>query len=231
MIYNMVFQYPRAGIRYLAFTDGRPVTFQTTTRDVSQPFCSVLDLRQRRRERWIISSPNALQLLLANKQVFQEAFTYFYRNNLFFLNHAKAAKDFFRRSPAYRHQHITQLAIDYSPSAYRASWTKIWPQVFTHIAALPNLRKLYIHIDEDVWEGSYAPLRRGDIDVLKVSGMAKLRRVRADEVMFTGNCATIAAHLKDEIEGRGSKKEQPEGGVTIRSTLPRASKRVVSYRG
>ena len=84
-------------------------------------------------------------------------------------------------------------------------------------------------MDEHAWEQSYRPLVRGTIDILKVPGLAKLRSVRADDVIFTVNCPRIAAHLKDEIEGRGAKKKRADGGVTARSQLPRASKRSVSY--
>ena len=72
---------------------------------------------------------------------------------------------------------------------------------------------------------------RGAVDILNIPGMAELRNVRAEEVVFTGNCPTITAHLKDEIAGRGSKKKQREGGVTVRQQLPRASQRGVSYKG
>jgi hypothetical protein len=90
------------------------------------------------------SFSEVLNLLLVNKQIFEEAFTCFSRLNLFYFTTCDAAYSFLNGLPSYRRQQISQIAIHYSRSD-----TGYGTQVINYLASLPNLRKLYINIDED----------------------------------------------------------------------------------
>jgi hypothetical protein len=162
MIYNMVFQYPRAGLEFSP-KQNTSKNFRVATDDVAQLYSQEMWERRpagRRVFRPMISSCKALSLLLVNKQVFSESFPYFYRNNLFYFEHSDLGRECFRRVPSYRLQHITQLPVHLNEVDAR-----LWNQVFSYITALPNLRKLYLHIEENEREYPYPRIVQGQIDI------------------------------------------------------------------
>jgi hypothetical protein len=123
-------------------------------------------------------------------------------------------------TPAYRRQHITQVAIDFNYFD-----VNIASQAFSYLATLPKLRKLYIDINEEEWYPGNRHHSYAGFNILKIPGLAKLQSVRSIEVIFTGNCANIAAYLKAEIEGQGGKKRKAIEGETIaREQRGRAAK-------
>ena len=212
----MVFQYPASGI---LLSPHKPETVHTTTRELSTPFST--DILAFTEEEWGWSSlyeqpiQESLSLLLVNKQTFAEAFPRFYHNNLFYFRSTWHAYQVLRRMPSYRRQHISHLAVHYDfNNAATAS------RLCSYITSMPNLRKLYLDIDEPRWA------RRSTLNVLKAPAITSLRNVRVEEVVFMGNCPTIAADLKAEMESGGSKKRKDgDGEVVARRQYGRAAKR------
>ena len=208
VIYDMVFQYPIGGL-LVPYGGG---VFETMTQSLTEPFSTAA---WHGRKWWshhgyyTQSFSNVLQLLLVNKQIHEEAFPCFFRLNLFYFATCRAAYDFLNGLVPYRRQHISRIAIHYSRRD-----TEYGPRVFDYLASLPNLQKLYVNIDEDKWN---RPFIGKQIDILKIPGLEKLRKVGVEEVIFTGNSPKIAAYLKAEMERRGAKKRKKiEGETTAR---------------
>ena len=176
------------------------------TKDVSQPFSI---------QAWNASagppgrpmfffrdySQGMLSLLLVNKQIYEEAYMLFYYLNTFYFRRAQKLEDFLQVLPPSRRQHLAQIAFKYTP--VDANWAAA---ALSSVASLPKLRKLYIEIDEPYWRehnpvGEYP--KPDEFDPLKIPGIQALRSVRVlDEVVFSGDCPTITAYLKPEMERR-----------------------------
>jgi hypothetical protein len=166
-----------------------------------------------------------LSLLLVNKQIFEEAFTHFYRLNLFYFFNVRELDGFLRGMPVYRRQHLSQLAFRYRPGD-----AEVAISAFRYLASMPNLRKLYIYISEPSWTYAYLCKRHNHtlekFDPLKIPGLQILRSIRGlDEVVFDEDCPTIAAYLKPEMERKDSqKRKRKQAEVSTRRSLARAAK-------
>jgi hypothetical protein len=140
-IYEMVFQYPQLGLspRYQIDAVTRQEwieDFVVMARDYSTPFslhlwaprCQYLLQHTQ-------STQQMLSLLLVNKQIFEEAFTHFYRLNLFYFFNVRELDGFLRGMPVYRRQHLSQLAFRYRPGD-----AEVAISAFRYLASMPNLR-------------------------------------------------------------------------------------------
>jgi hypothetical protein len=138
----------------------------------------------------------SLNLLSVNKQMFVEAVHCLYSINVFFSSSATDLGTMLLNLAPSRREHLTHLAFNYEPFPGRGRL-----ELFEVLATLQNLRKLDFRMDESRWfrrrkspRGHYftAPTTPG-IEILAGIG------TRVD-VQLTGNCPTIAGHLKARVE-------------------------------
>ena len=221
IIYEMVFQYPASGLWLDRYRWDKDHTdrFQVASKDYAKDFSQngqALDSVRRYGQRFEQLSQEALGLLSVNKQIYEESLPFFYRNNLFYCPTVIKLGQYLRRLAPARRQHLRQIAFKYHPH-----YVDVAPAASRYLASLPNLRKLYVEIDEDVWA------RFGYTSPLKITGLAILRGIRIDEVVFNGNCPTIAPVLKLEMESKDSKKRKM---VEARGRGLRWSTRVGRYK-
>ena len=227
----MVFRYPQTGLtpRYDIDTVAgkeRIKDFVVVATGYSTPFSfNWWASGYRNLLRHTHSTKIMLSLLLVNEQIFEEACTHFYRLNLVYFFNVSELEVFPRVMPVYRRQHLSQLAFRYRPGD-----AKVTVSAFRYLASMPNLRKLYIHISEGNW--TYAYLRKHHthtlekFDPLKIPGLQILRGIRGlDNVVFDGDCPTIAAYLKPEMERKDSQmRKRKQAEVSTRRSLARAAK-------
>ena len=146
-----------------------------------------------------------------NKQIFQEAFLHFYQSNVFYLPTIYDLHRFLRNLPAYRRQHLTQLAFNYT---CRPSDDKVAPGALKFLASLPHLRKLHIYFKEGRYYYPLPPsVEARKANILKIPGVTTLRTIRGlEEVVFSGECALIEEMLKPIMESPISTKRK---GVAV----------------
>lgn len=218
-IYDMVFQYPEAGL----FFELEGSEFLTKTKSLSAPF-SGIEFAARPTWRNTVtykqSMASSLSLLLVNKQIFEEALPCFYRLNLLVFRDALSAHQFLQGTAPYRRQYISHIAIPFKRSDLEYA-----PRLFVYLASLPKLRTLHIEINEGDWLRRYRPLRRGEIEILKIPGLEKLRKVKVEKVTFGGDCPRISEYLKAEMEGNAGKRKAVEVEGAVREQRSRAAKR------
>jgi hypothetical protein len=198
IIYEMVFQYPASGLWLDRYRWDRDHTarFQVASKHFAEEFSQdgrALDIIRRYGQRFGQSSQEALSLLSVNRQIYEESLPIFYRNNLFYCPKVTKLGQYLRGLAPARRQHLRQIAFKYLPQD-----VDVTPAAFQYLGSLPNLRKLYVEIDEDVWSriGFTHP------------GLAILGGIRVDEAVFNGNCPTIAPVLKLEMERNDLKKRK-----------------------
>ena len=213
MIYAMVLKFPLSGLR---FRPSEPACRQKLTilrKDLSTPLSPWP--RPSFAPRVLYQSvPEALYLLLVNKQIFSEAFPLFYGENLFYFDEIHSAYTALRSLPAYRRQHIGQLAIDCC-----ASYPELTARVFSYIGSLPKLRTLHISIDEAMWMNSTPE----ELSIHAFPGLTKLRALPSTiEIFFHGCPNDLAQYLENEI--RSKKRKSFEGETIARRHLARAAK-------
>jgi hypothetical protein len=145
VIYHMMFRFPPSGIELTCVGNERNRVLRAVTKDTVATFSA---------DKWMSCvdwSPfglykepiqQTLSLLLVNKQIFKEAFSHFYRENVFYFASVDNLGDVLRSLPRYRRQHLTQIAF-----RFEAYHSPLATRVFRYLASLPNLRKLYIEFD------------------------------------------------------------------------------------
>jgi hypothetical protein len=150
---------------------------------------------------------HSLGLLSVNKQIFDEAYAYFYRMNIFALPNVTTMGEFLRNLPPSRRQHLTQLAFEYLPSDRNAA-----PSAIHYLASLKNLKRLYINFDSDYWSVHSkfsASLQWDGTMIRRIPGFTSLSKIRGlDHVEIDGLNPVIAAQIKDAMEGKSLEKRR-----------------------
>ena len=206
-IYEIVFRYPVSGVSPVEDAETAEKTTIVIHKDSTAPF----DFSEWNQAQ--PSKPNpkpyftepinqTLSLLLVNKQIFKEAMPYFYQNNLFYFLDTAQLFHFLRNTPAYRRQHLTQLAIDYPGLGTDYHYA---PAAFRILATNPSLKRLFIHHDED----HYGSLDLSKVYVMQSPGATTLKQISGlQEVVFSGKCEVFRGILKPLMERPISKKRK-----------------------
>lgn len=207
-IYEMVLQYPLSGLLLDArkSRSGGQVAFTTVSRERSTPSSVAA---------WTGSVPllplfyqlvpEALSLLLVNKQIFNETLPIFYGSNIFYFDHLRDAYDMLRRLPESRREHVKQLALCYRPNLkdFEAE-----DRTFKLIASFSGLRTLHIDVPEaERWIKS-----KNEVYIERIRALTRLRELTTAEVVFTGCLSTLAQHLNPKMKGASDVREQVDGG-------------------
>ena len=138
----MVFRFPSSGIEIGNVGHGDHKMLSVATKDSVSAFSHEDWMESQRAAPFgMYTEPiqQTLSLLLVNKKIFTEAFSHFYRENVFHFWSIYSLCNVLRGLPRYRRQHLTQIAFGlemFSSTHNRGS--------FHYLASLPNLRKLYI---------------------------------------------------------------------------------------
>ena len=207
-IYHLVLSFPQSGLQLFQTKPSyRPaiIAAGTITKDWSVPFSFAA---------WKEGDPytfsavyrepiqQTLSLLLVNKQTFQEAFSCFYRNNVFVFGSINELDGFLRNTPLYRRQHITEIA-------FCDDMTNMSDAVGTmqYLKTLPNLRKLHIDLDERLWLRHDTTPEDRSAAVLRCAGVKVLKTLHGLEVAhFSASCPVLKSILKDMLESTAPKK-------------------------
>ncbi|KAK4496109.1 hypothetical protein PRZ48_012088 [Zasmidium cellare] len=159
-------------------------------------------------ERVLYCPPAAtyLNLLRANKQIFNEAMPIFYSTNKFIFPRVTELYWFLEATPAARRKHIECVGFH-----YLACDTKYVNAAFRMLKDIPHLRELDIAMDEDDWkrETNRKSSTPKYPDLLKIPGMFTLRSFRGLEaVRFHDNCDTFKV-LIPEMTSEKKKAKAP----------------------
>ena len=191
-IYEMVLGYPH---ELDAETNSEHVVLQASTREPSTfSFKAWEDIDG---EELQLPSPGGiLTLLLANKQIAEEATSCFYRLNTFYCYSNEEMLEILQRLAPSRRQHLEHLAFDYVSCNAQSGY-----ELFELLATLPNLRKLDIRIDEDELFAQRITPRGSYFTAPTIPGLGTLAKLgRGVDVQLAGNCPTVTAHFKAMVE-------------------------------
>ena len=228
-IYNMVLDLPVSGVEPQRGNTAQPSSFRCLTRDICTPLQPEAWYHVPRRYFW--HPPRAesiegsdqpcqrhLSLLLANKQIYEEARPLLYSRNLFCFRSMSALNAWLCSLPIARRQHITRISLQFEPCSTMRD------QALRMLATLPSLRKLQVHCIRGHWPSL------ASFDSLNAPGLRLLGKIKgSDQLVFRGDpCPNMTAHLKPQMESprtqKGKKKNVNSAKVWARQSSSRAAK-------
>lgn len=209
-IYELVLGYPRSGLQPVRPSYNRAMYFSVATREFLPTFSSELwessDLELK-----VADHESITQILLVNKQIYEEAVSCFYQINTFvFFRITELIHHMTYLAPT-RRQHIRHIVLHHSPY----DDLKLVMNCFKWLESLSGLRKLDIDIDERLWFSTRkSPRAQQSFTASTIPGFEVLPKLsKTVKIEFAGNCEAISSYWKAEM----AKDEQtPEPGTKKR---------------
>ncbi|KAM0692473.1 hypothetical protein Q7P36_008676 [Cladosporium allicinum] len=147
-----------------------------------------------------------MALLLANRQIFEEAMPVFYSVNHFHATDLLELTNMLKHCGERRRPHFTSISVSYDQSVGPKTANK----AFRLLKEVKRLRRLEIETTDTTFNEYKRASPLDPSAVPKLPGIESLRSVRVRELHFTLNCPLIEAYLRPSMVIKASDKD--EGG-------------------
>ena len=148
-----------------------------------------------------------LDVLLACRQIFQEALPIFYKRNNFLFSSQAVMERKLQVLTVERCNHIEHLSFRWNHTSKTQA-----ERCFKRLAKMPFLRRLDIHIDEKDWTTGVTG--EEPFHLSAIHGFTILRSIRGLEaVNFFGDCENVKDALAKKLVGPEEGKQKQKAGV------------------
>ena len=213
-IYEMIFQYPKSGVKLSRNSNKATLATRSMSENVSRYDDEAWKLTTLPLQK--ILSPLAL-----SREFYREALPFFYSLNHFVFRSPVDMLETLSKMPDRHFEHVVYISFDVDGKfGNRSDWSPGWDwdvkyckKAYELLRMMENLRRLDVYLDEIDWMARYPNTLVGKLE-LRLPAISALGRIRGlEQVNFIG-CPSLEGRFKEkmlmprESEGEASKKRK-----------------------